>query len=971
MIRRLGRLSPPRPSAGNLASAGLLVALVAATAVADVSPGERAWLDLESGRDPASAGADAEPRWRWVSVDLAELRELESTDPDAAVARYEELAAIAETADDQPLLLLALERQASLAIAAHRIPDARAAIERTLTLAAELDRPVALLRAHLDMGRVLLRSREVDAAAAHLQAVDESPLAPARWRADAVLSLSVVARLQMDLDTALSLRERAYDLYTEADFTPGRARALHYIGTTHAMRGELTRAMVRLQEAEKLARQTDHRDVLAGCLGDQAGILYLTGDLEAASAQYREASDLTDDPRRKGWYLTNLASILAFQGRHADALPRYEQALAMVRATDDHRTESTILLAMGQSRCVLGEVDAGLADLDAALDHATDYGLPLDAAKALEVKGHALIDEDRLAEAEPLLREAIARADTLAYFDLQEWARAGLAEIERRRGRLAEAEALLEQAIAIVEQVRRRSGGSADVQSGYFSQVGRSFDALVGVLYERDQVQPDAGHGERAWQIAQRGRARSLLDLLAESEVDLRVRADASYRQREQAVLTSIASLEERRQASPDSAEALAAEIRHLENRLTTIEAELRANDPRYAELRYPQPIRLATLRDEVLAPGEAVLEYQLGERHSHAWLIAHDRFEFHRLPSREEIKTLVTGLLPLLHDPSLTGEAAAWYAAPARAVARAVLDPILPALDGIERLIVVADGSLHYVPLAALPTRDTDAARFHELPYLADRVEVVSTPSLSALARLRSQPALPADAAPLLLLADPTLPSADEASVFVRAAGAAGLAPVPGAATEQERLIAIYGCQARWLPGERATAAQLASPPPGGAWRTVHLVTHGIFNEDRPQYSGLVLAPTEDHDGFVDVAEIFALELPCEQVVLSACSSALGEAIDGEGLVGLVHGFLYAGARSVVAALWDVEGDGAATFMGRYHERLAGAPDASRAAALATTRRELARDTAVTSGGVPVAHPSVWAAFVAVGDAR
>jgi len=942
MILRTRRLSPIPVLSCKVSLMAWLVLAGATSAAAQVPGGlgraEQAWYALVVGRTPPPAGGDdIGARWRWLAGDLADLREAEATDPEAAAARY---AALPTDADPE-LAQLVAERLAFLALAAQRAADARPLVERSLALADRLGLPLAGLRAHLDLGRALIQTREVTAADAHLARVDTSALAPPAWRADAALARSVVARLSMDLDTALRLRERAYDLYTEAGSLAGRARALHYIGTTHAMQGELSRAMVRLQHAEELARESGSDDVLAGCLGDQAGIRYLTGDLERARAQYHEAADLASDPRHRGWYLTNLASILAHEGRHDEALPRYDEALEMVRATGDRRTESTILLAMGLSRCAVGEVARGLAELDRALAHADEYGLPLDAARALEVKGHALIDEGRLAEAEPLLRDAVARADQLAYFDLQEWARAGLAEIARQRGRYPEAVEHLEAAIAVAEQVRRRSGGSPDVQRGYFSQASHAFDALVQVLGELHLQDPTAGHDVRAWDVAQRGRARSLLDLMAEAEVDLRMRADAGFREREQTILDGIAAVEERRLASPDSAEALAAQVRRLEGQLLVLEAELRDADPRYAELRYPQPVSLARLRGQVLAPGEAVLEY-------------------------------LSGFLPLLRDPSLTGGEASWYVPAARALAAAILDPVLPSLATIERLIVVPDGILHYLPLASLPTRGTTATTYAGVPWLAADLEVVRTPSASALARLRSAAPLDAGASPLLLIADPLLPTGATAGVFVRAAGVADLSPAPGAAMEQEHLIDLYGRRARWFSGAQATAARLATEPSGGAWRTVHLATHGIVNEQRPRYSGLLLAPGDGDDGFLDLPAIFALDLPCDQVVLSACSSALGEHVDGEGLVGFVHGFLYAGAHSVVASLWDVEGDGTARFMAEYHGRLArGGGGASRAAALAQARRTLSADPGATSGGVPLAHPAIWAAFVAIGDAR
>lgn len=967
-----------RPNGKALVAVVLLTVVVvpAASGIGpDLSAGERAWLALVAG---GSTGADIgdgtadDARLRWVSGDLASLRVLEDEDEAAAVAGYLEFLAESTAHGDSLGTLLALERLATLDVEARRHEAARPRLERCLKLAAGTGQNLASIYANLKLGLSFTRVREMDRASEHLEIVRAADWAPTRWRGDAALFLSVVARLHMDLETALALREEAYERYTEAAYLPGRARAMHYIGTTYAMRGELTRAMVKLQAAEELARASGSRDVLAGCLGDQAGIRYLTGEFERASEQYREAVELTDDPRRQAYYLTNLASILAFQGRHADALPGYQEALDLVRASGDRRTEPTILLAIGQSRCVLGDTERGLADLDSAAVRAREFGLPLDEAKAYEVKGHALLDEDRLDEAEPLLRDAVARADTLGYFDLQEWSRAGLAEIARRRGDLPEALTLLEQAVAVVQKVRRRSGGSADVQRGYFSQAGRSFDALVGVLFAMHERDPDGGYGERAWDVAQRGRARMLLDLLAEAEVDLRVRAEASYQARETTILEGIAALDERRTAAPDSAATLEAEIRRLESQLTVLEAELRDADPRYADLRYPQPIGLDQLRSTCLQPGEAILEFQLGEHHSHCWLVSLDRFEFHRLPPRADIEKRVRDLLPLLRDPTLTGEVAAWFAEPARAAARMLLDPVLTGLTDVRRLIVVPDGVLHYLPFAALPVVDTTARTYDEMPWLARRVEVVSTPSVSTLARLRAMPPIPADAPPLLLLADPELPRHDEASVFVRAAGAAGLAPVPGAAAEQTTLVDLYGRRARWWSGARATADKLGTDPgPAGAWRSVHLITHGLYNEERPQYSGLVLAPTETDDGFVDVAEIFGLDLVCDQIVLSACSSALGEAVGGEGLVGLVHAFLYAGARDVVAALWDVDGDGGARFMSEYYRRLASEPPASRSSALAAARRSLATNSDRTIGGVPLAHPGVWAAFVSIGDAR
>jgi CHAT domain-containing protein len=171
-------------------------------------------------------------------------------------------------------------------------------------------------------------------------------------------------------------------------------------------------------------------------------------------------------------------------------------------------------------------------------------------------------------------------------------------------------------------------------------------------------------------------------------------------------------------------------------------------------------------------------------------------------------------------------------------------------------------------------------------------------------------------------------------------------------------------------LAGADADLAHLRGSAAKGPYRYVHFATHGVFNETRPQYSGLVLGPGEGDDGFLTTAEVFTLELDCDQVVLSACSSALGEQVTGEGLVGLTRGFLFAGARSVVAALWDVSGASTAAFMREFYGLLAGGGDNDRAGALAEVKRRLLLEGSEDSGRQgTICHPYFWAAFVLNGE--
>jgi CHAT domain-containing protein len=147
--------------------------------------------------------------------------------------------------------------------------------------------------------------------------------------------------------------------------------------------------------------------------------------------------------------------------------------------------------------------------------------------------------------------------------------------------------------------------------------------------------------------------------------------------------------------------------------------------------------------------------------------------------------------------------------------------------------------------------------------------------------------------------------------------------------------------------------------------YRIVHFATHGVFNGDDPALSGLILSMFDKRgqpqDGFLRLHDIYDLRLPVDLVVLSACNTALGKPVKGEGLVGIVRGFMYAGASRVVASLWKVDDDATGALMGNFYQEMLRnnrSPAAAlRQAQLAMWRQEKWRP------------PFYWAAFALQGE--
>jgi CHAT domain-containing protein len=151
------------------------------------------------------------------------------------------------------------------------------------------------------------------------------------------------------------------------------------------------------------------------------------------------------------------------------------------------------------------------------------------------------------------------------------------------------------------------------------------------------------------------------------------------------------------------------------------------------------------------------------------------------------------------------------------------------------------------------------------------------------------------------------------------------------------------------------------------GQYRYVHFATHGFLDNVHPELSGLVLSQVDrdgnEVDGFLRLVEIFNLKLPAELVVLSGCRTGLGKEVNGEGLIGLTRGFMYAGAARVLVSLWDVNDQATAELMARFYRGLLKeklSPASALRAAQIEQQREKGRES-----------PYFWAGFTLQGEPR
>lgn len=797
--------------------------------------------------------------------------------------------------------------------------------------ATEADRRRALAEAELARAHELRRAgkdpKELRAGAALYESAERrfADLGLPRRQAEALLGLGVLQRNGLyDEAAALQTFNRAEPLFAGNPAFEAKARG--HRGELRYARKDLDGAIDDYRRALELShRLGDRADEVLDT--DNLGVaLYVRGRYDEAASFFDRSLTLwrpEDGPRRKALTLLNRGYLHRDLGEVDLAGERFREALGLFRQAKDRGNEAVALNALGLLAKDAENPAAALEPLRSALalrapgsrgqavtlttlgvvyrqlgrleDARQTYAAALPVFRRLgetREEARCLGNLGRL-EAETG-QEAAALADfdrALALFQTLDdppdlaWTLEEKARVLRRRGDLEAARGLMEQALAAVER-HRFSQASYTTRAAFFATQQEPYAFLTELLMEMHR---DA----EALEVSERSLARSLLDGLAAGGTDLRRGgADPELRAREREIereIDALVSLQTRLiQGSATTPEPLRSVERDLGRRwdeLDRVRTRLRAGDPRYAALTQPRPWKATEIQRRLLDRDTLLLEYRLGTPQSLLWAVTPDSLETFVLPGRAEIEHAARA-------GSWRGRDEAAARLQLARLSRQLLDPVARLLPG-KRLLVVGDGILQTLPFAALPEPGTADP-------LVARHEIVALPSVSVLGELRRETARrPPAPRTLWVLADPEFGGAFERLPYTRDEARAILDLVPAS----ERAA---------VQGREATRTAVLDGPLRD-FRFLHFATHHSFTATDPGGGRLVLTQTVEPNGFLYLADIYELDLRAGLVVLSACQSALGKEVRGEGMMGMTRGFFYAGAERVLVSLWNVN-DGRAT---------------------------------------------------------
>jgi CHAT domain-containing protein/Tfp pilus assembly protein PilF len=811
-------------------------------------------------------------------------------------------------------------------------------------------------------------------------------------QAEALLILSEEQNAE-DHALARQTAQQALALWQAAGDNAGVARAHTHIGQYYMAQSDLPEAIENYDKALRLWRDLNNHS-------EEAGSLIMLGFIEARREEWSnsisfltQAQDLLDpenDPARMGQIEAGLADIFNESGMPEAGVIHFQRALDYYHQTPNTRDDSRITLNLGVTYFLLGDntralthiqqalasfapdsldaatcdqqlgrVYVALGENEAALQHLQSAlaiylrtGNPKEEAQVRALMGQVYQQQGETERARQKYQQALSIFDKLSDRVNQAAIYYALGRLELLARNYVAAESYLGKSIDFTEDIRRIPA-SSDLIAAFSATVHDRYETYIECLMRRRQTQSADGLVVRAFESSELGRSRSLVELLRATGTNLSPNLDADLAAQEKSLRQSLRVKEDSkvimlsRAHKQESLDELEAELAQLRTEYKQVTDNIRTVCPSCEHITRPVAWTLAQIQQEVISDDETMLlEYSLGKEASYVWAVTRDRITSYELPSQTRIEEAALKVYKLLSVPPGT-EPVDELSPAIRELSQMILTPVAAELSK-RRIIVVADGTLNYIPFQVLQASPTDAE-----PLVA-KYEIINAPSATTLGELR-QEAARRKPAPKVLVAfgNPVFaPSVQHQDAKVNEQSASAefeggrlssalrdtelnrdtfdpsvLQPLFYAKRELANLRELaVGEDVFVVTDFSATREQLLGTDLT-QYEILHFATHGLLNAKRPESSGLLLSTIgrdgQKLNGFVGLQDIYSLRAPVDLVVLSACQTALGKDVRGEGLVGLTRGFMYAGASSVAATLWKVEDKATAELMKQFYAQL------------------------------------------------
>ena len=615
--------------------------------------------------------------------------------------------------------------------------------------------------------------------------------------------------------------------------------------------------------------------------------------------------------------LNNTGLVQRDNGDYPGALATLDRALSIDRKLGSRWAMAYDLRNLAQTRLKMGDPVAAVPLLTEAAGMAQEIGDRVNQSKIYLARGDAESALKNASAAGTSYRLALEAADAMLLPEVRWRALYGLARLQQGSGDSVAAQASYAKAIETVEGLRAEIRLD-QLKDGFLANKMDLYGGMVGLLV-------DLKRSDEAFAVAERSRARNLIDILGRQRLSLNGAADQELYDRQNRLKEQIQEQEAlaAQAAKPQEKALYTQALEKLHADYQDLLLDIERKRPELLALVKVDPVSLAEVQGE-LEPGVVLLSYyQLPDRLL-CWRLERDRTKLFILPAPErELSQSITSYLRMLQNLEPLEQSS-------RELYDKLLAQPLAGLGEVKALGIIPNGSLHYLSFATL----SDGRDF-----LVDRQQLFYLPAASVLRYTLSRRQA-GKKLKVLAIGNPDL-------------GDRSL-DLPFAEREAGTLRWNYP-DVTILTRERATESWVREHI--SEFGIIHLASHGEFDPINPLFSAIRLAPDRKSDGKLQADEIFGLKINADLVVLSACQTGLGDIRGGDDVVGMNRAFIFAGTHSLMSSLWRVSDVSTAIMMKQFYREY------SRDDKAGSLRKAMLH----VKNRYP--HPGYWGAFVLTGD--
>ena len=768
-------------------------------------------------------------------------------------------------------------------------------------------------------------------------------------------------------------------------------RCYNGIGSVYTKQSEYLRALEFNEKGLALANTTNDEACQSYCLENIAVIYNSLGDQIKTIECHKKALEVsrkTGDKDEIARQLTDIGSTYQLNGNYKAALKYYNESVKVLTEIDDKMELSRTYGNLGDLMIELKEYDKAKDYLDKALNISRELSSNSMLTYQLLNSGFLEYYRKNYKDSYKLFSDVLKYEVLMNVPELYWQAKYGQAMVLEKQSKPEKALDHYKSAINKIEAVQRLLPVEK-YKSGFFENHITIYQDAIALLSSMQKQYPAENYDTLAFNYAERAKARAILENLVESRADVSHGIDDGLKQQEQQILKNIA--EEQKMLynatiSDKKRKSIQSNLKAYEDSLEKVSREIKMKNTKYSHLFYPKSYTVNKLQRDILNPHEYILEFSLGNKQSHLWLISKDEFRFYELPENTVIEKTVKEYMHTIDQPVGLTNPFSNHISKGKDVFNLLLRKCTQEIDKGSHLIIVPDGILNYLPFESLITEEESN---DESPhYLIEDYTLSYSPSSTSIAFFNKPNSPGTSQKYLLAFGDPyfrtSLDNLQSTAIRGKSSGSEinidiendahtlyeeegfDFTPLPYSGTEVSSISGLFPKSKCVTYLKKEASEEILKHENLEQYKYIHFATHGLIEENLPFRSGIVLSTNDssNEDGILQVNEIMNLKLNADMVVLSACQTARGKLYKGEGIVGLARAFFYAGASSVAVCLWNINDRSSAGLMKDFYSGLVNGKDKKEAL-------QQAKLDMIHSENKLYRHPYYWAPYVIVGNSN